>query len=64
LRYRDEHRTLPGVSDRQGGGWSANANVPTPDHYANNQDVQQSIGPTISGGMDFMDGSAGGHRFF
>jgi cholesterol oxidase len=64
LRCRDEHRTLTGLSRRLGEGWSANANVLTPDHYPSHQDVQQSIGPTISGGLDFMDGSAGGHRFY
>ena len=26
--------------------------------------MQQSIGPTITTGMDFMDGSAGGQRFY
>src|SRR5262249_18126704 len=58
LRCRDEYRTLPGVSARLGEGWSANANVLTPDHYPSNWEVQQSIGPTISGGLDFMDGSS------
>jgi cholesterol oxidase len=64
LRCRDEHRTLPGISARLGEGWSPNANVLTPDRYPSARDVQQSIGPTISGGLDFMDGSAGGHRFY
>lgn len=64
LRCRDEYRTLPGVDARLGESWSANANVLTPDHYPNNQDVQQSIGPTISAGLDFMDGSVDGQRFY
>ena len=33
----------------------ANANVLTPDRYPANRDVQQSIGPTISGGLNFME---------
>lgn len=64
LRCRDEHRTLPRLSRRLGAGWSANANVLTPDLYGDASRVQQTVGPTISGGLDFMDGSAGGLRFF
>jgi cholesterol oxidase len=64
LRCRDEHRTLPQISALLGRGWSSNANVLTPDHYPSNREVQQSIGPTISGGLDFMDGSNAGQRFY
>lgn len=64
LRCRDEYRTLPRLSRRLGAGWSANANVLTPDLYADASRVQQTVGPTISGGLDFMDGSVGGRRFF
>jgi cholesterol oxidase len=63
LRSRDEYRTLPRVSRVLGSRWSANANVLTPDLYSNPADVQQSMGPTISGFMDFMDGSVRGERF-
>jgi cholesterol oxidase len=64
LRARDEHRTLPNISRLLGQRWSANANVLTPDLYPQTTKVEQSIGPTISGGLDFMDGSAGGPRFY
>jgi cholesterol oxidase len=64
LRCRDDHRTLPAISPTLGRGFSANGNVLTPDHYPTDREVQQSIGPTISGGLDFMDGSADGHRFY
>jgi hypothetical protein len=53
VRCRDQHQTLPQISPLLGQGWSANANVLTPDHYPSSRDVQQSIGPTISGGLDF-----------
>jgi cholesterol oxidase len=64
LRCRDQYRTLPNISRLLGQGWSANANVLTPDLYPKSTPVEQSIGPTISGGLDFMDGSVGGQRFF
>ena len=64
LRCRDQYRTLPTLSRLLGEGWSSNANVLTPDHYPPTTKVEQSIGPTISGGLDFMDGSAGGPRFY
>jgi cholesterol oxidase len=63
LRCRDEHRTLPAVSQRLGRKWSANANVVSSATYADASRVQQSVGPTISGAIDFTDGSAGAHRF-
>jgi cholesterol oxidase len=46
-----------------GQNWSANANVLTPDFYGQNFEVQQSIGPTITAGLEFMDGSIDGQRF-
>lgn len=64
LRSRDEYRTLPKVSDTLGASWSANANVLTPDLHADAREVQQTVGPTISAGLDFMDGSVNGQRFF
>jgi cholesterol oxidase len=63
LRCRDQYRTLPDVSRQLGAGWSANANVLTPDHYGPDAQVRQGIGPTISGAIDFMDGDADGHRY-
>ena len=64
LRCRDQFRTLPAVSAALGRRWSANANVFTTAVYGADTHVQQSIGPTITTGMDFMDGSAGGQRFY
>ena len=63
LRSRDQYATLPQLSPVLGTRWSANANMLTPDLYANAADVQQSVGPTISGALDFMDGSVRGQRF-
>ena len=63
LRCRDEYRTLPRLSRSLGHNWSANANVFTPDFYRNADVVRQSIGPTISAGLEFLDGSVGGQRF-
>jgi cholesterol oxidase len=64
LRCRDEYRTLPRLSPRLGERWSANANVLTPDVYRDPAKVRQSVGPTISAGLDFMDGSEARERFF
>jgi len=64
LRSRDEYRTLPALSPCLGRHWSGNANFLTPDLYPDPGQVNQGIGPTISGGLNFMDGSVGGHRFF
>jgi cholesterol oxidase len=64
LRCRDEYKTLPALSPRLGEHWSANANFLTPDLYPKPVKVNQGIGPTISAGLNFMDGAIGGHRFF
>ncbi len=64
LRCRDEYATLPKVSQRLGKGWSPNANFLTPDRFPAGDRVMQGIGPTISAGLDFMDGSVDGQRFF
>ena len=63
LRCRDEHQTLSNLSRRLGHGWSANANVLSIAEYADGARVQQTWGPTISGMLDYMDGSVGGERF-
>ena len=63
LRSRDEHRTLPKISRMLGQNWSANANVLSMATYSDASRVQQTIGPTISGVIDFMDGSSNGQRF-
>jgi cholesterol oxidase len=63
LRCRDEHRTLPKISAVLGRNWSSNANVLSMATYADASRVQQSLGPSISGVLDFMDGSLNGQRF-
>jgi cholesterol oxidase len=63
LRSRDQYRSLPAVSATLGTGWSPNGNFLTPDLYADPGKVHQGIGPTISAGLDFMDGAVGGKRF-
>ncbi|MCC6507763.1 MAG: GMC family oxidoreductase [Pirellulaceae bacterium] len=55
LRSRDQYRTLPKISPQLGQRWSANGNVLTPAIYPRPEMVQQSIGPTISAGMDFEE---------
>jgi cholesterol oxidase len=64
LRCSDQYRTLPKVSQRLGKGWSPNANFLTPDRFPDGDRVRQGIGPTISAGLEFMDGSVNGQRFF
>jgi cholesterol oxidase len=63
LRCRDQYRTLPNISRALGERWSANANFFTLDFYPSAADVEQGVGPTISGGLDFTDGSVAGQRF-
>jgi cholesterol oxidase len=63
LRARDEHRTLPNISLMLGRKWSPNANVLSMARYRDGARVQQSVGPTITSVVDFMDGGAGGERF-
>ena len=62
LRCRDEHRSLPGLSAALGTRWSANGDFLTvsiqPDR------VDPTYGPTITGAVDFLDGSVGNRRFF
>ena len=63
LRCRDEYKTLPNLSPALGKNWSANANVLSMATYADASRVQQTIGPTISSVLDFMDGSSNDQRF-
>ena len=62
-RCRDQHRTLPKISQMLGKNWSANGNFLTPAIYKDRDQVRQGIGPTISSALDFMDGTVGGHQF-
>jgi cholesterol oxidase len=64
LRCRDVLGSLPHVSRRLGKGWSPNANFLTPDRYPDDGRVRQGIGPTISAGLEFMDGAVDGEQFF
>ena len=64
LRCRDEHKTLPKLSQRLGQNWSPNANFMTPAFYPDEVEVNQGVGPLISSGINFMDGSFQGQRFF
>ena len=63
LRCRDEHRTLPHLSRLLGHHWSANANLLSLAVYADPNRVQQSVGPSISSAIDFMDGRDQNQRF-
>jgi len=64
LRGRDQHRTLPKISRQLGARWSCNANFLSPATYPAQVPVEQGIGPTISAGLNFMDGHVDGERFF
>lgn len=63
LRCRDEFRTLARLSPALGRGWSSNGDFLTPAIYKDRL-VNPSEGPTISGAIDFLDGSRGGARYF
>ena len=55
---------MPKVSRQLGLHWSCNANFLTPATYPAGVPVGQGIGPTISAGLDFMDGQVDGQRFY
>lgn len=63
LRCRDEYKTLPNIGPALGRRWSANGNVLSMATYTDGRRVQQTIGPTISSVLDFMDGDQKGQRF-
>jgi cholesterol oxidase len=62
LRCRDEYRTLPHLSETLGSGWSGNGDFLTVS--IQRQAVNPTHGPTITGALDFLDGSVRGTRFF
>ena len=64
MRCRDQHATLPDLSPTLGRRRSPNGNLLTPDRYRYGDPVMQGTGPTISGGLEFMDGSVAGQRFY
>jgi cholesterol oxidase len=63
LRCRDEFRTLTRLSSHLGRGWSSNGDFLTPAIYRDRL-VNASEGPTITGAIDFLDGSDKGARYF
>ena len=63
LRCRDQHRTLPKLSDFLGRNWSSNGDFLTPAFHSD-RDVSPTRGPTITSAIDFLDGSVDGERFF
>jgi|SRR5712671_23352 len=58
LRCRDEHRTLPRVSDRLGYGWCSNGDFLTPAYYPQRL-INPTHGPTITSAINYLDGSEG-----
>jgi cholesterol oxidase len=63
LRCRDVFGTLPKLSRQLGRNWSPNANVLSMATYPEAGRVQQSVGPTISAVVDFVDRPVDGERF-
>nr|WP_322788521.1 GMC oxidoreductase [Paraburkholderia oxyphila] len=53
LRCRDEHRTLPGLSEQLGSGWSFNGDFLTPAFYGHRK-ISPSHGVTISAAIDLF----------
>jgi cholesterol oxidase len=62
LRCRDQHRTLPRLSAALGSRWSANGDFLTVS--IQQEEVNPTHGPTITGAVDYLDGAVRGHRFF
>lgn len=63
LRCRDQYKTLPDLSRQLGRQWLSNGDFLTPAFYQD-RDVSPTRGPTITGAIDFLDGSEDGARFF
>jgi cholesterol oxidase len=63
LRARDQHKTLPNVSQRLGWNWSSNGDFLTPAIHRGRK-VSPTRGPTISSAIDFLDGAVSGQQFF
>jgi cholesterol oxidase len=62
LRCRDQFKTLPRLSPALGSRWSANGDFLTVSIQGGA--VNPTHGPTITGAVDFLDGSVRGQRFF
>lgn len=63
FRSRDVYKTLPNVSSALGRGWSSNGDFLTPAFYKDRK-ISPTTGPTITGAIDFLDGSDSGRRYF
>jgi cholesterol oxidase len=63
LQCRDVHKTLPGISNMLGKGWSGNGDFLTPAVHLSRR-VDADRGPTIASRIDFHDASQGGQRFW
>lgn len=63
LRCRDEHGTLPELSQRLGYGWCSNGDFLTPTLYPG-RTISPTRGPTITGTISFLDGAIDGQQFF
>ena len=62
LRSRDVARTLPGLPEALGVGWSTNGDFLTVGWHGD-RDVAPTRGPTITSAIDFSDGAVGGRQF-
>lgn len=63
LRCRDQYKSLPGLSDFLGRNWSSNGDFLTP-AFHDDRRVSPTQGPTITGAIDFLDGSVQDQQFF
>lgn len=65
LRCRDEHRTLPNLSGALGQRWSSNGDFLTTASYKRvGRTVSPTLGPTITCGIDYLDGDKYGQKRF
>ena len=63
FRCRDEHQTLPNISQFLGRNWSSNGDFLTPALYPL-RNVSPAKGPTITSTIDFLDRSQSGQSFW
>lgn len=63
LRCRDEHQTLPGISQMLGKGWSSNGDFLTPAIHPF-RTVKPTRGPTITSAIDLLNGEVDGQDVF
>jgi cholesterol oxidase len=63
LRCRDQHTTLPAVSNRLGVGWSSNGDFLTPAIHPF-RTVDPTHGPTITSAINLLDHGADGQDVF